>query len=143
MAIRKSPEDRAAQKAERDTAVKKLVDVSMKNIPMIARFGKDPGMRLLNMGYNAPEELLFVDVKSLGLQADDVSSIRKYQRRYLPKPSASNARAIEGAELRSVLRELSGHDVETSVSKVRFRQMPTGGFKVLIERAKQKPLLLS
>ena len=154
-----TPEERAKREAELETKMNEFVKkatykpdpaelaamsaIAFLNVPFIARFGKELGMKLVGKGYKAPEELLLLDAKSLNLASAEITVIKKYQRKYLPKRTTGEALAIDGPKLRAVLKELSGHDVETSVSKVRFRANPMSGFKVLIERPGAKALFLS
>src|SRR5690242_18924298 len=125
---------RAARKAEIDATVKKWTDQVMRDVPMVARFGKELMAKLRSMGYDQPEQLLFVDPKSLGLAAADVARIRQYQRQYLPKQPRRKPRPIDSPAIVTLAkRRFTGENVETEVRSVRFDLAPAG-YRVLVER---------
>lgn len=73
------------ERTKREAQLQAMTATGFLNVPFIARFGKELGLKLIDKGYKAPEELLFLDTKLLMLSREEGAIVRKYQRRYLPK----------------------------------------------------------
>jgi hypothetical protein len=86
---------RAAEKAARQLRTEETVAALMKQVPLPARFGKDMASKLRALGFENPEQLLFVDPKTLKLSTDDIAVIKKYQRKYLPKRRANKPLSVK------------------------------------------------
>lgn len=96
-------------RAKRDANVAATIKGWTKLAPMNMRFGVELADKLRAEGFDQPEELLFADAKLLKITAAEVAEIRKYQKRYLPKPSKRRPRRVKGVELSRVRRSFAAN----------------------------------